>query len=138
MGWQSIPGASQVVLVVKNLFANAGDATDMGWIPALGRSFPVGNSILLQYSFLKNSMDRGARWAIVHSVTKSQTKLSAHRTSSRKYSLKRMGSIQTDSRFSIVFLERSPVCLFAIVYGCFCPASVAFSHCNGNHVARKS
>ena len=76
MGWQSIPGASQVVLVVKNLFANAGDATDMGWIPALGRSFPVGNSILLQYSFLKNSMDRGARWAIVHEVTKSRTQLS--------------------------------------------------------------
>ena len=31
-------GASQVVLAVKNLPANAGDATDMGSISGLGRS----------------------------------------------------------------------------------------------------
>ena len=29
-----------------------------------------------QYSCLKNSMDRGAWWATVHGVTKSQTRLS--------------------------------------------------------------
>ena len=33
--------AFQVVLVVKNLIANAGDIRDMGSIPGLGR-FPVG------------------------------------------------------------------------------------------------
>ena len=32
-----------------------------------------GNSNLLQYSCLGNSMDRGAWWATVHGVTKSQT-----------------------------------------------------------------
>ena len=32
-----------------------------------------GNGNPLEYSCLENSMDRGARWAIVHGVTKSQT-----------------------------------------------------------------
>ena len=36
------------------------------------------NGNLLQYSCLENPMDRGACQAIVHSVTKSQTQLSAH------------------------------------------------------------
>ena len=42
----------------------------------------------------------------------SDTQLNTHRTSSRKYGLQRVGSTQTDSRFSIVLLERSHVCLF--------------------------
>ena len=33
-----ILGASQVALVVKNLFANTGDVRDAGSIPGLGRS----------------------------------------------------------------------------------------------------
>ena len=36
------------------------------------------NGNLLQYSCLENPMDRGACQATVHSVTKSQTQLSAH------------------------------------------------------------
>ena len=35
-----------------------------------------GNGNPLQYSCLENSMDRGAWWATVHGVTKSQTQLS--------------------------------------------------------------
>ena len=35
-----------------------------------------GNGIPLQYSCLENPMDRGARWAAVHGVTKSWTRLS--------------------------------------------------------------
>ena len=35
-----------------------------------------GNGTLLQYSCLENPMDRGAWWAAVHGVTKSQTQLS--------------------------------------------------------------
>ena len=35
-----------------------------------------GNGTLLQYSCLENPMDRGAWWAAVHGVTKSQTRLS--------------------------------------------------------------
>ena len=52
--------------MVKNLHANAGD---MGSIPEMGRSPGGGNGNLLQYSCLKNSMDRGAWRATVHRVT---------------------------------------------------------------------
>ena len=55
-----INGASQVVQVVKNVLANAGDVRDMGSIPGSGRSPGVGNGNPLQYSCLKNSIDRGA------------------------------------------------------------------------------
>ena len=58
--------------MVKNLPANAGDAEDMGLIPGLGRSSGEGNTNPFQYSFLETSMDREARRAIVHVVTKSQ------------------------------------------------------------------
>ena len=66
------PGGSEV----KNPPANAGDARDMCSIPVLGRSFGGGNGNPLQYSCLGNSMDRGAWWATVHGVAKSQTRLS--------------------------------------------------------------
>ena len=71
----NIVGDSQVVLVVKNLPANAGEESDMGLIPGSGRSLGVGNGNPLQYSCLENSMDRGAWQATVHRVTKSQTRL---------------------------------------------------------------
>ena len=67
--------ASQVVLVVKNLPANAGDIQDMSLIPGLGRSPSGGHANPLQYSCLENPMDRRAWWAIVHGVTKSWTRL---------------------------------------------------------------
>ena len=47
-----------------------------GSIPGLERSPGEGNGYPLQYSCLENSMDRGAWWATVHGVTKSQTRLS--------------------------------------------------------------
>ena len=63
-------GVSQVVLVVKNLPANTGDARDEGSIPGLGRSPGGGNGTPLQYSCLKNPMDRRAWWATVAGVAK--------------------------------------------------------------------
>ena len=57
--------------VVKNPPANAGDA---GLLLGLGRSPGVGNGNPLQYSCLKNSMDRGDWQSTVHGVTKSQTR----------------------------------------------------------------
>ena len=51
--WAS-PGGS----VVKN--PNAGEAGDASSISGSGRSTGVGNGNPLQYSCLKNSMDRGA------------------------------------------------------------------------------
>ena len=63
-----IPGGR----VVKNPPANAGDARDTGSIPELGRSLGVRNGNPLQYSCLKNSMDRGDWQATVHGVAKSR------------------------------------------------------------------
>ena len=47
-----------------------------GSTPGSGKSPGEGNGYPLQYSCLENSMDRGAWWAVVHGVTKSQTGLS--------------------------------------------------------------
>ena len=62
-----------MALVVKNLSANAGDATDAGSILGLGRSPGEVHGNPLQYSYLGNAMDRGAQWATVQRVAKSQT-----------------------------------------------------------------
>ena len=66
---QSFPGGS-------NGKASACSAGDPGLIPRWGRSRGKRNSNPLQYSFLENSMDRGAWQATVHGVAKSQTRLS--------------------------------------------------------------
>ena len=54
----------------KESACNAGDP---GSTPGSGRSpgEGIGNSV--QYSYLENSMDRGAWWVTVHGITKSQT-----------------------------------------------------------------
>ena len=56
--------------------ASACSAGDPGSTPGSGRSPGEGNSNPLQYSRLKNSMDRGAWWATAHGVAKSRTRLS--------------------------------------------------------------
>ena len=59
--------------MIKNSPANTGDP---GLIHGSKRSPGEGNGYPLQYSCRKNSTDRGAWWAKVHRVTKSQTLLS--------------------------------------------------------------
>ena len=56
--------------MVKNLPANAGDEGDTDSNPGLGRSPGGGNSNPFQYSWLINSMDRGAWWATVQWTVK--------------------------------------------------------------------
>ena len=51
--------------MVKNGKESAYNAGDPGSTPG-GRSPGEGNGNPLQYSCLKNSIDRGAWWAIVH------------------------------------------------------------------------
>ena len=51
---------------------SAYDAGSLSLIPGAGRSSGEGNGNLLQYSSLRNSMNRGAWWVTVHGVTKSQ------------------------------------------------------------------
>ena len=55
---------------------SACSAGDLALIPGLGRSPEEGNGNPLQYSCLENPMDRGAWWATVHGVAKSQMRLS--------------------------------------------------------------
>ena len=57
----------------KEPLANAGDVGDGGLIPELGRSPGEVHGSPLQYTCLENPMDRGAWWATVHRVAKSQT-----------------------------------------------------------------
>jgi len=68
--------ASQVVQLVKNLLAHAGNSSDVCSIPGLRRSLGVRNGNPLKFSFLENSMDRETWLATVDGVTKSQTQLS--------------------------------------------------------------
>ena len=65
--------ASQVMLVVKNPPANAGDLKDAGSIPESGRSPGEGHGNPLQYSFLENPMERGTWQATIHGVVQSDT-----------------------------------------------------------------
>ena len=61
--------------MVKNLPASAGD---VGLIPGSGKTPERGNGNPLEYSYWENPKDGGARWATVHGITKSQTRLSTH------------------------------------------------------------
>ena len=67
---------SQVVLVVKNPPASAGDVRDTGSVPESGRSPGGGNNNPLQHSCLGNSTDRGTWRATVHGAAKSRTHVS--------------------------------------------------------------
>ena len=65
-----------MALVVKNLSPNAGDIRDAGSMAGSGRSPGGGHSNPLQHSCPEDPKDRGAWWAPVHGVAKSQTRLS--------------------------------------------------------------
>ena len=62
-------------VLIKSGPGNRG-VEDLGSIPVLGRSPGGGNGNPLQYSCLENPMGGGARWAAVHGVAQSQTRLS--------------------------------------------------------------
>ena len=64
--YMGFPGGSES----KESACNVGD---LGSIPGLERSPGGGHDNLLQYSWLENSMDRGAWWATVHGVAQSWT-----------------------------------------------------------------
>ena len=69
---------SQVAQWVKNLPVTQEMQADSGSIPWSGRSPGGGHGNPLQYSCLENPMDRGAWWATVLRVSKSQTQVTEH------------------------------------------------------------
>ena len=62
--------------VLKNPPANARDTGEAGSIPGSRRSPRGGNGNTLQHSCQENTTDRGAWWATVCGITKSQIQLS--------------------------------------------------------------
>ena len=68
--------ASQVVLMVKNPPASAGDLRDVGLVGGSGRSPGGGHDNPLHYSCLENSVNREVWPATVHGIAKSQMLLS--------------------------------------------------------------
>ena len=73
--WAAIYGVAQSRTRLKPL-SSSSNMADPASIPGLGRSPEGGDTYPLQYSCLEDSMDRGAWWAVVHGVAKSQTVLS--------------------------------------------------------------
>ena len=71
--YEQVPCFHQVVLVPKNPPASAGGVRDEGLIPGSGRSLGGGHVNPLQYSGLRNPMDRGAWQSAVYRVPQSQT-----------------------------------------------------------------
>ena len=88
----SVTWASQVVLVVKNPPANAGDVRDLGLIPGSGRFPGGGHGNPLQYSCLENPTGGGIWWATVPGVSNSWTQL-------------KQLSTQTYSNITIIYLS---------------------------------
>ena len=96
---------------------------DLGLIPGLRRSPVGGHGNPLQYSCLENPMNRGAWWATVHGVTKSQTRLNDMTISSQGQKLRHCGGICfsspalagenfTEALFfltSLAFVYKSPI-----------------------------
>ena len=64
-------GDSYIVLMIKNPPANAEDAGDTGSIPVSVRSPGGGHGKPLQYSILKNTIDREPWQAAAHRVAES-------------------------------------------------------------------
>ena len=59
----------------KDSPCNAGDKGDVDSPPGLGKSTGERNGNPVQYSYLKNPMDRGAWWATVHGIAENWTRL---------------------------------------------------------------
>ena len=60
------------MVVVRNPPSSEGDIRYSGSIPVSGRSPGEGHGNPHQYSYLENSMDRGASRATIHRAAKSQ------------------------------------------------------------------
>ena len=93
-----------MLLVVKNLPANAGDVRDSSLIPGLGRSPRARQGNPLQYSCLEDPMDRGAWRATAHRVAMNW----AQPKGLRRYTRVREGNRAARSWWTFLVLEEVP------------------------------
>ena len=109
---------------LKNLPATAGELSS-----SLGSELSSGerSGYSLQYNCLENPMDRGVWWAIIHGVTKSQTRLSDYTLNFKK---EKKSSITTGKDFfgvrvNYFFVHSansySGITVCVCVCVCFCP-----------------
>ena len=127
----SCTGASQVVLVVKNPPANAGDVRDLGLISRSGRSSGGEWINPLQYSCLKNPMDRGAWQAPAqkpHRAAQSWTRLkwlsTAHMSKCVNDALQPSHSVALFSSRIRAFSNESALCLGGQSFGALASVSI--------------
>ncbi|XP_055396475.1 nuclear nucleic acid-binding protein C1D isoform X2 [Bubalus kerabau] len=69
-GWQQ-KNTEELFCFCGHKSEQKGDTRDASSVPGLGRAPGVGNGNPFQYSYLENSMDRGAWQATVHGTAKS-------------------------------------------------------------------
>ena len=121
--------------------ASTCNARDTGSIPGLGRSPGEGNGNPIQNSCLGNSTDRGAWWATVHGVAKSQTWLSntpTHITAPPFSFLQHSDSLTSMSHFlrrKNNHDHKSPITLVAAVEMLVYPELAPSSSCLFHHSA---
>ena len=107
----------------KESACNAGDSRDAGLIPELGRFPGGGNGNLLQYSCLKNPMERGSWQLTVHGVAvlDMTEQLRTWAFSSKLY-WQVMGT-RTGKAWSGITLKNSSRCLAPSAGSLFCPSA---------------
>ena len=108
--------ASQVVLTVKNVPANAGDTRDKGSIPGSERSPGEGHGNPLQHSCLENPMDRGAWRVTIHRGTKSRPWLKWHmHTRCKIWFIGKIGHVRKISSFvALVAFQVPSGCMWLV------------------------
>ena len=107
-------------LTLKNLSANGGNARDAGLYNQLERSSGGRNDNPLQYSCLKNPMDREAFWAAVYKVTKCWTQLNMHTLSYTDISCSNLASQGLPYLHSCFFDSEKPGFPLTMIYLLIC------------------
>ena len=97
----------------RNLWDYACSGEYLDSLPGSGRSPGEGNGYLFQYSWLENSMDRGAWRSTVHGVSKSRTWLSDYLKNSQGH----FNVFENCSR-GLIYLEK--ICVCVCVHTCTC------------------
>ena len=90
--FQPIAWASQVVPLVKNPSADAGDKR-LGSIPGSGISLGGRHGNPLQYSYFQNPTDRGAWLATAHGLQRDMTEATTYHAHSQLHSCSSLGTL---------------------------------------------